>query len=269
MAPGAYGAKELHDLFAAPDWYPGEHPRMPDIVAHGRRGAPEVQACAYCHLPSGGGRPENASLAGLPYGYIVSQVADMKSGKRSSSVAGRVPTSLMVASAKAATEDEIAAAARYYSALPPRSSVQVVESDQAPRTIASGWVLSKDPAGGTEPIGTRIVEVPEDHARFELRDEHVRYVAYVPAGSVKLGEALVQSGGPGKTTPCGSCHGSDLKGTSLGPRLAGLSPTYLVRQLYDFKSGARGGSNASQMRAVAYNLTEADMVRVAAYLGSR
>ena len=36
---------------------------MPDIVAKGRK--PEVIACAYCHTPTGQGRPEN-SAAGRP-----------------------------------------------------------------------------------------------------------------------------------------------------------------------------------------------------------
>jgi len=46
-------------------------PPMPRIVAHGRD---DAWACAYCHLPNGQGRPENAPLAGLPAAYIVEQV---------------------------------------------------------------------------------------------------------------------------------------------------------------------------------------------------
>jgi mono/diheme cytochrome c family protein len=73
---------QLNDLFYAPDWYPETHSPVPAIVLRGR--APKTFACVYCHSPSGQGRPENASLAGLPAAYIVQQVADMKSGARGS-----------------------------------------------------------------------------------------------------------------------------------------------------------------------------------------
>jgi hypothetical protein len=54
----------LSDGFGPADWYPGDHPKMPDVVAHGRR--PDVHACSLCHYPNGKGRPENAGVAGLP-----------------------------------------------------------------------------------------------------------------------------------------------------------------------------------------------------------
>ena len=263
-ASNAYAASALVDLFAAPDWYPDEHPAMPAIVAHGRK--PAVQACAYCHLASGNGRLESSSLAGLSRAYIASAVRDMKSGKRRSAVPGRAPTDLMISLALAATDEEVNAAATYYSALVPTSRCEVIETDTAPRTVARGWVLEKDSAGGTEPLGNRVIEVPEDEGDFALRDDRARSTAYVPIGSVRRGEKLVTLGGPGKTTPCASCHGADLRGTLLAPRLAGLSPTYVVRQIYDFKSGARGGANANQMQAVTGNLGDEDIVDVAAYL---
>ena len=151
----------------------------------------------------------------------------------------------MLAVAKAATEEEVAVAARYFSAPTPRSAIQVVETSSVPRTVASRWALVREPAGGTEPIGSRIVEIAEDRERFELRDDHARIIAYVPMGSIK-----------------------PLRGTSTAPRLLGLSPSDVARQLYDFTNGARGAANAVQMRAVAYNLGEEDVVRIAAYLGS-
>src|ERR1700748_3511717 len=49
---------QLRDLFNVPDWYPDDHPEMPDPVAHGNK--PNAMACAFCHLPNGLGRPENA-----------------------------------------------------------------------------------------------------------------------------------------------------------------------------------------------------------------
>jgi hypothetical protein len=59
---------------------------------------------------------------------------------------------------------------------------------------------------------TRIIEVPEDFERTELRDPSSGFVAYVPASSIKKGEALAKTGGNGKTIPCAACHGEGLKG---------------------------------------------------------
>ena len=58
---------QTRDAFNPPDWFPDAHPPMPPSVAHGRK--PELRACGFCHLVNGQGRPENASLAGLPAAY--------------------------------------------------------------------------------------------------------------------------------------------------------------------------------------------------------
>src|ERR1035438_106868 len=60
----SYTTAQLNDLFLAPDWHPLDHPKMPEVVAHGRK--PDVIACGHCHRAEGPGGPENASLAGLP-----------------------------------------------------------------------------------------------------------------------------------------------------------------------------------------------------------
>ena len=70
----AFTLTQIRSPFDVPDWHPDEHPAMPEVVTHGR--APDVRPCGYCHLPNGLGRPENASLAGLPASYIAQQVAD-------------------------------------------------------------------------------------------------------------------------------------------------------------------------------------------------
>lgn len=258
---------QLRDLFNAPDWHSEDHPRMPSIVSHGRK--PAVYACGYCHLPTGNGRPENASLAGLSVDYIVGQMADFESGARKTTVPARLPAAFMVSVAKAATDDEIAAAAAYFSSLKPRSYIRVVETNSVPKTHVTGWVLAKSKNGGTEPIGQRIVEVPEDVDRFELRDGRTEFVAYVPAGSIWNGATLVTTGGAGKTIPCASCHGPELNGLDPAPRIAGRSPSYIVRQLYDIKSGARAGVSSQLMKPVVANLSNEDMVSIAAYLASR
>jgi hypothetical protein len=32
----AFTLTQIRDLFVAPDWYPGDHPAMPEVVARGR-----------------------------------------------------------------------------------------------------------------------------------------------------------------------------------------------------------------------------------------
>ena len=114
-----------------------------------------------------------------------------------------------------------------------------METDSVPKTFVAGWFLADAKTGEKEPIGQRIIEIPEDLDQFESRDPRARFIAYAPVGSVKRGEALVTTGG-GKTLPCAACHGADLKGMGAVPPIAGRSPSYMVRQLYDLQSGARG-----------------------------
>ena len=261
----AFTLTQIRDLHFAPDWHPEDHPPMPDIVARGRK--PDVLACGSCHRADGSGGPENAKLAGLPAAYIVQQMADFKSGARTTSVPERAPPQLMISTAKAINEQEIEAAAAYFSALQPRSAIRVVEAESVPKTQVTGWHLAVAADHGTEPLGRRIVEVPENLEYFALRDGRARFVAYVPPGSVQRGQALVASGN-GKTVACGICHGPDLKGLGPIPGIAGRSPSYVVRQLYDFKTGARAGLWSPLMKPVVEKLSVDDMIALAAYAAS-
>ena len=261
----AFTLTQIRDLHFAPDWHPEDHPPMPDIVARGRK--PDVLACGSCHRADGSGGPENAKLAGLPAAYIAQQMADFKSGARTTSVPERAPPQLMISTAKAINEQEIEAAAAYFSALQPRSAIRVVEAERVPKTQVTGWHLAVAADHETEPLGQRIVEVPENLEYFALRDGRARFVAYVPPGSVQRGQALVASGN-GKTVACGICHGPDLKGLGPIPGLAGRSPSYVVRQLYDFKTGARAGLWSPLMKPVVEKLSVDDMISLAAYAAS-
>jgi len=261
----AYTLTQIRDLFNPPDWHPGNHPVMPEVVASGRK--PGQFACGFCHLPNGLGRPENSSLAGLPAAYIEQQVADFRRGVRRSSEPASLPINLMIAIAKLVSEEDTKVAAAYFSGLKPAPWIRVIETDTVPKTKVGGWMLVADDSGGTEPIGARIIEMPEDLERTELRDSASGFIAYVPRGSIRKGEALAATGG-GKTTPCGICHGADLKGLGPVPALAGRSPSYIVRQLYDMRHGVRNGSWAALMNPVVSGLTEEDMVALAAYAAS-
>jgi len=258
-----YTLTQIRDLYAVPDWFPAEHPPMPRIVANGRK--PAVFACGYCHLPNGLGRPENAGLAGQPAVYLQQQMEDFQSGRRGTALPDRVPPKLMIANSKAVAAEEVREAAAYFSSLPAKRWVRVVEADEAPKAVVSVWALV--PTGtGTEPLGQRIVELPEDRARFELRDSTAGFVAYVPKGSTERGRSLMEKGVGG--VPCTTCHGTDLRGLGPVPALAGRSPMYIARQLYEFQHGIRAGEWSGLMAPQVAGLTQDDIIAIAAYAAS-
>jgi cytochrome c553 len=154
-APGStktYTRTQVEDPFNPPDWYPDMHPAMPNVVAHGD--APNVKACAQCHLPTGTGHDESAYLAGLPSAYFARQLADFKSGARKGS-------GTMTSIAKSIKDVDVAAAAAYFASLKPRQWVKVVETDTVPKTyVGPGNKRLRSPSGGEEPIGRRIVQIP-------------------------------------------------------------------------------------------------------------
>lgn len=261
----SYTLTQVRDRFLAPDWHPDERPPMPDVVAHGRK--PDVFACGFCHRADGVGGPENANLTGLPASYILQQLADFKSGARKSSAPHVVPQILMGTIAKKMTAEDAEAAAAYFASVKPRSIVRVVESPTVPKPYLTAFHFAATTTGETEPIGRRIVEVPEDLEQFVSRSTHARFIAYVPPDSIKQGQSLA-SGGGGKTLACSTCHGPDLKGLGPVPPIAGRSPSYIVRQLYDFKHGTRAGAGSALMKAPVEKLSLDDMIALAAYVAS-
>ena len=58
--------------------------------------------------------------------------------------------------------------------------------------------------------------------------------------------------------------------TGLGdvPRLAGIHPIYIVRQLFNFQIGANTSTASALMKKVVANLSEDDMIHLAAYAAS-
>ncbi|MCU1384523.1 MAG: hypothetical protein JWL71_3220 [Acidobacteria bacterium] len=264
---GSFTLAQIRDGFGPADWFPGDHPAMPEIVAHGKR--PDVRACSLCHYPNGKGRPENAGISGLPVPYFVQTMADFRSETRKSADARKGNTNLMISYAKAMTDAEVKAAAEYFAAMPWTPWIKVVEAATVPKTRIAGGMFLRAEGGDTEPIGNRIIEVPDDTERTELlRDPRSGFTAYVPPGSIKKGEALVTTGS-GKTTRCAVCHGADLKGLGPVPGIAGRSPSYTVRQLFDTQRGTRAGVWSDLMKPVVANLTNDDMLAIAAYAASR
>jgi cytochrome c553 len=256
---------QLRDFFNVADWFPDEHPPMPEVFVHGRQ--PEVRGCGMCHMPNGKGRPENAPIASLPSAYVVQQLIDFKADRRTSADPRKTNTAQMIQAAKAMTDEEVRSAAAYIASLKYTPWIRVVEADTIPKMRLAGNVFFEVPDAGTEPLGARIVETPENGERFELRDPHAGFVAYVPKGSIGRGAALASSGGT-TTLPCNVCHGADLNGLGPVPAIAGRSPSYLVRQLWDFKQGTRHGEWAPLMQQVVAKLSVDDMVDLIAYASS-
>jgi cytochrome c553 len=67
---------------------------------------------------------------------------------------------------------------------------------------------------------------------------------------------------------CSICHGPDLKGLGPVPGIAGRSPSYTARQLYDMQHGARNGVWTDLMKPVVAKLTDDDVISLAAYTAS-
>lgn len=253
--------------FDVVDWHPESHPPAPDIVMKGHR--PQPTACAFCHLPNGAGLAENAPLAGLPVEYFLRQIRDFRSQTRLTmdmrmaawhGMAEYITPPL--------TDTDARVAAEYYAKLKLKPYLKVVETSVIPKMQSIQYTLVPLEGGGTEPIGDRIVETPTDLVRHDLLDSEVGYTVYVPKGSVKRGEKLVRMGGNGKTLPCTTCHGADLRGVGEVPPIAGRGPSNLARQLYNMKFGARAAPEMLLMKEVVKNLSDADIVNIIAYTAS-
>jgi cytochrome c553 len=269
----SFSRAQIADRNGPADWFPDEHPAMPEIVARGRVAA-GIYACGLCHYPNGKGRPENANITGLSYEYFVQQLTDFRNGARKTSDPRKANTGLMVAFAKAMTDEEIRAAASYFTAMPATPWIKVVESATVPKTKAQGGMfLTLDGAeAAVEPIGDRIIETPVSAYDTEfLRNPRSSFIAYVPPGSLDKGKALIMDGvtaGGGKVAACTICHGLDLRGLGPVPPLAGRSPSYIGRQLYDMQHGNRNGVWTPLMAPVLANLGPDDLLAASAYLAS-
>jgi cytochrome c553 len=191
----------------------------------------------------------------------------MREGARKSAQPAMLAPALMLKIAAHADAGEIAEAAAYFASLKYKPWIRVVETETVPRPEIHGVSAYAAAADGSrEPIGERIVEVPEDSARTDLRDDASGFVAYVPPGAVERGRELASSA-VGERQPCSVCHGAGLRG-GLGPRLAGRSPSYLFRQLFDIKAGTRSGPAVEKMKIEVAALTTGQMRDLVAYIAS-
>jgi cytochrome c553 len=277
-----YTLVDVRDGHNVIDWFPQDHPNpMPDVVKHGPAAGTgnTSRGCGSCHLPNGKGRPENAPPAGLPVAYFMRQLHDFRNGLRRSADPRKPNTVTMIELAKAMTDEEMRISADYFAAVKWTPWIRVVETVSVPKTRIVGNLFLPVARERTEAIAGRIIEVPEDVEQAEtLRNPRSGFVAYVPPGSVEKGRDLVTTGGmrivgneivQGKTTPCVTCHGLDLMGVADVPPIAGRSPSYIARQMWDIQQGTRNGAAVQLMKQAIAKLDGEDLVAVAAYVSSR
>ena len=260
-----YSLVDVRDGHNVIDWFPGDHPAMTPIMKNGPASLGETaRGCASCHLPNGKGRPENAPPAGQPAGYTLQTLRDFRDGKRVSADPRKPNTPTMTALAKAMTEEEMRQSAEYFAAMPWTPWIRVVEADRIPEMhLEEGNMYITVGKAPTEPLAGRIVETPEDDYQANMvRNPRSGWVAYVPVGSLARGEKLVDAG------RCVTCHGTDLMGSGDFPGIAGRSPSYMMRQLWDMKRGTRNGLYTVLMQPVVANLTADDLTAIVAYLAS-
>ena len=260
----SYTHKEINDPFNAPDWYPEDHLPLPEIVQYGAK--PAAFACASCHLTSGYGHPESASLAGLPVDYQIRQLKAFQRFERPS-VAG-----VMNNIARSMSDKQMQKASQFFASLTPKNVQEVIETKDVPTTFVNMRFMRLAEGDGDkqrEAIGERIITVPKDEYRVLARDPYGTFVTYVPKGFLALGKRIVIQGNRNAAS-CISCHGADLKGTSIAPLIAGQHAAYLVRQLRDYKEGVRRG-DADPAAVMANNLkyfTDKEILATAAYIAS-
>jgi len=261
----SFTRNEANNGYGPADWYPEDHPPMPDIVAYGKESA-GIRACSLCHYPNGQGKMENAHVAGLPAGYILQQLDAFERGDRRNADVRKENTNEMSIMPKGLTDEEKQQIAEYFSSIPFRQWVRVVEAEEAPQVrLTNGGLMIPIEGAPPMPLGNRIIEVPEHPERMEImRDPRSGFVTYVPVGSLAKGEELVTTGA-GKTIQCGICHGPDMRGVALIPAIAGRTASYTMRQLWDIKQGTRV---SPLMAPVVANLTAEDMMHIVAYLAS-
>jgi cytochrome c553 len=266
---GEWTVTEAANDYGPVDWYPNEHPKMPEIVAHGRQ-KDGIRACALCHFPNGSGKPENAPVAGTSVAYFMNQMADFKKGLRHTADKNKANAWEMPVMAAALTPEETRQAAEYFAAVKYVRKNKVVEATMVPKFAPNANNLFLRAAGNDMvPLGNRLVETPDDPEDAQiLRNPRSPFTAYVPPGTLKRGEVLATTGGNGKTIRCDACHGTDLLGLGPVPAIAGRQASYLARQMYDMQTGARHSDWGELMKPVVARLTENDMMALAAYVTS-
>ena len=193
-------------------------------------------------------------------------MADYKSGVRDTSVPGRLPPRLMIGLSKAIAGAEVETAAAYFSALQPRKRIKVVESDVAPKSYIAGLLWAVE-GSEREPLGQRILEIPDDLQVFESRELALDLYRLCAGRQPGEGRGAGDQRRPRKDGRMRPVPRAGPQGTwAIAEHRR--SPSYMFRQLYDFRHGARTGEWSPLMAQVVSNLDQEDMLAIVAYLAS-
>src|SRR5262245_475018 len=178
------------------DWFPEDHGPIPDVVRYGPKAmGKNGRPCATCHLADGAGRPENASPAGLPEGYILRQLQDFKNDLRHSADPRKGNSNTMVMLAKGMSDDEMKESARYFASVAWRPHVKVVETRLVPKTKIQGELFIPQSNKLTDPIGNRIIETPTNTEENKHVAQCARHLDCIRAGRLdQEGEGLGREG---------------------------------------------------------------------------
>ena len=178
-----YSLVDIRDGQNVIDWFPGDHPPMPSIIAHGpARMGNRTRGCGSCHLPNGKGRPENAAPAALPVTYVMRQIDDFRNGLRYTADPRKPNTNTMIELAKAMTDEEVRTAAEYFASMKWTPWIRVVETNLVPKTRIAGNLFLATEEARTEPIAGRIIEVPENEEQAETLPQSALRVRRLRAG---------------------------------------------------------------------------------------
>ncbi|ANQ85502.1 putative cytochrome c4 [Azoarcus olearius] len=108
-------------------------------------------------------------------------------------------------------------------------------------------------SGGVAPLFLSLAFVAMTGSAWAQGNEVLRHGSGDPTLGKQISEAEL----------CQECHGADGRGTTAAtPRLAGQFAAYLIKQVRDFRSGAR---KHSAMSVIAPNIADEDLVDIAAY----
>jgi len=91
------------------------------------------------------------------------------------------------------------------------------------------------------------------------------FILMLAAGSVQAGGDAAK--GAELAVDCADCHGDDGLGDEDIPAIAGMDAAKQLKELMDFKSGAREDEEEDMVDSVA-DLSEQDMADLAAYFAT-
>src|SRR3954454_10855066 len=104
------------------------------------------------------------------------------------------------------------------------------------------WAYPENNPGYKPPVDDgKLVRVPDSTAGYTWGQLRTRFIAPIwhPSDHAPLPD-IVANGRKPDVFACGFCHRADGPGGPENADLAGLPKSYIIRQMADFKSGARG-----------------------------